>query len=140
MDSLAQEPESLHRGQIVGKGSWFRLARRMLWLAILGVVLALVAPQAIAAYHFRRGEAELGRYHSEEALAHFEAALRTWPDDEECRLWASRAARRLGRYDVAEAHLQHGQDRRPSQSPQLTFEWSCLRASQGDLLDVESYL
>jgi len=116
------------------------LARNLLVLAILGVGAALIGPYSLAKYHFYRGRSQLQRYHSQAALAHFEAVLRVWPDDENCRLLASRAARRLGRFDEAANHLRHCQDSRRPPTPQLTLEWSCLRATEGDLLEVESYL
>jgi tetratricopeptide (TPR) repeat protein len=37
-------------------------------------------------------------------------------------------------------HLQRCSELRPSPTPQLTLEWACLRAAEGDLLEVESYL
>jgi tetratricopeptide (TPR) repeat protein len=109
-------------------------------LGTFALSAALLVPQAFSAVHFFRGQSELRRYHSDAALAHFEAALRVWPHHEQSRLLASRSARRLGQFDVAAMHLQRCQDANASPSPELTMEWSCLRATEGDLVDVESYL
>jgi tetratricopeptide (TPR) repeat protein len=140
MQSLAQATGSLNPGLENGKRRRSRWGQRVLVLAILVVAAGLIGPQASAAIHFNRGRSELNRYRSEEALTHFEAALQVWPNDEASRLFASRAARRLGRFDVAEMHLQRCQELRSTPSFQLTMEWAYLRAAEGDLLEVESYL
>ncbi|HLW67422.1 MAG TPA: tetratricopeptide repeat protein [Gemmataceae bacterium] len=116
------------------------MARLLLLLAILIVSAGLIGPQASAAVHFYRGRSEMNRFRSEEALAHFEAALRVWPDDETSHIFASRAARRLGRFDLAEMHLLRCRELQSVPSLQLTLEWAYLRAAEGELLDVESYL
>ena len=140
MQLLSQAPGSLNQSQRNRNCRRRRWARLLLVLAVLVVISGLIGPQVSAAIHFYRGKSELNRYHSEEALRHFETVLRVWPDDEASRLFASRAARRLGRFDVAEMHLQHCRQPRSAASLALTLEWAYLRAAQGDLQDVESYL
>jgi tetratricopeptide (TPR) repeat protein len=119
------------------------VAHPLRWLLggiVLIVAIWQLAPPAQALWHFRRGQVAFARYRNQEALRHLERALKTWPDDEETRILAARAARRTGQFDQAEQHLRYCQRLRPSPSPDLVLEWSMFRAASGDMLEVEAYL
>src|SRR6266567_2778388 len=80
-----------------------RLLRWPIWtsliLLVVGVAAALAVPHLRAWYHFRAGRTALERYHSEEALDHFNKCLEVWPDSADVHFLASRAARRTEDYE-----------------------------------------
>jgi hypothetical protein len=75
----------------------------------LAALLALVVREGARAWQVRRhrraAEAELARYNFEEAAAELAECLRLRPRDAGLRLLAARTARRAGRLDQAEDHL-----------------------------------
>src|SRR6266496_478093 len=81
------------------------------WQAKLALLLVVGAalwawPHAWAWQQRRLGAAALDLYYAEEARAHLDACLKTWPNDPQALLLASRAARGTGAYDEAEQHLR----------------------------------
>jgi tetratricopeptide (TPR) repeat protein len=118
--------------------------RRIGWLAglsvLAGTAVVLGGPHARAWYHLRAGRSALERYHAAEARAHLAKCLAVWPRSPEARLLAGRAARLAGDYESAREQLHQAQHAQGGPSPAITLEWALLRASAGDLPDVEPYL
>lgn len=114
---------------------WRGLA--LLLLALVGVGLA--APHLNAWHHYRAGKTALERYHADEALEHFSACLRTWPESKEARLLAARAARRADRLDEAVTHLEVC-DKHWATAEDVLLEWALQRAAAGDLPSVDPFL
>jgi tetratricopeptide (TPR) repeat protein len=120
-----------------GARQWVVLAL----LALIGLcVFVLVAPQLWALYHWRAGVSALEHYHSSVALGHFNSCLRVWPKSLRTHLLASRAARRDADYEQAREHLTACQRLIKGTNPEVAFEDALLRASMGDINEVESYL
>src|SRR6266700_428656 len=117
------------------------LLKSWTWALLLVVVAALWAwPHAWAWQQRRLGAAALDLYHAEEARAHLVACLKTWPNDPQALLLASRAARGTGAYDEAEQHLRACERLLP-QDRAVVLEWSLLRAAKGTFdAPVEEFL
>jgi tetratricopeptide (TPR) repeat protein len=118
--------------------------RRFL-IVLIGLVLALLllltaGPQVRAWYHLRAGRTALEHYHAEEARGHFAVCCRTWPGRPDVYLLAGRADRLAGDLEAARTHLEECQRLEQTPSPQSTLEWILLRATGGDLDEVEQYL
>lgn len=112
-----------------------RLYTRLIFLAIGILVLAAVAPYIWAGYHAYAAKDAWKRYHSSEALAHFDACLKIWPWSQSTRLHllAAQAARREGNFDRAGELIHECQDTLHDESPEAVLEWAMLRAARGDL-------
>jgi tetratricopeptide (TPR) repeat protein len=119
------------------------LRRRWRLLAVLAVGLAvagvLAGPHLWALYHYWAARAALRHYHAEEARQHLSACLRVWPGSGAVHLLAAQAARRAGAHQEAEEHLRAWQRQCPD-AEEGALEWALLRASQGELREVEGYL
>jgi Tfp pilus assembly protein PilF len=89
---------------------WLPRPRRLLAIGALVSVIALCG--AVAGLygrtylHLRSGRADLERHHNVQALAHFQAYLRTCPNDPDALLLAARASWRLQKFDEAERYLK----------------------------------
>jgi tetratricopeptide (TPR) repeat protein len=120
-----------------------RLLRRP-WrlLALLAALggLAAAAPHLWAWHHLRAARAELARYHLAAAQEHLGRCLRVWPNSAEAHRLACRAAWQSGDLEGANRHLRQAQRQRPGAPDEITLEWALLRASAGDLDEVEEYL
>jgi tetratricopeptide (TPR) repeat protein len=103
-------------------------------------VAVLIGPQLWAAYHYRAGVSALERYHSTEALGHFRACLTVWSKNISARVYASRAARRLGDYAEARNHLKECQRLLRGTSPDVALEDALLRTTMGELNAFEGSL
>ena len=119
-----------------------RKARR---ISLLLIALLLCGAAALAAahlrawYHYRAGQGDLDHYHFTEARNHLAISLHAWPDSWRVRLLAARAARLDGDVEQAQQYLQHCQQAQPD-NPAVLLEWALLRASVGELAEVEQYL
>src|SRR5262249_22157211 len=95
-------PRSLRRLPGALRRAGWRLLRRpwrLLGIVVLVGIIALstnvVARHAQAYHHFRSGRTALARHHNRDALEHFRACLRTWPNDPDALVLAARACWRL---------------------------------------------
>lgn len=111
--------------------------RRRFWLALVigALLLAAVSPFFWAGYHAYAAQAAVHRYHSAEALEHFDACFHVWPwsRSSHLHLLAARAARRQGDFDEAGRLLHECQDALHDSSAAAVLEWAMLRAAMGDL-------
>jgi tetratricopeptide (TPR) repeat protein len=73
-------------------------------------------------------------------MEHFDACLKVWTNSIDAHLLAARAARSDGDMVAADSHLRECQRLQEGISPDITFEWSLLRAASGELDEVERYL
>lgn len=113
------------------------------WIAAGSAILIggiIAVPYLRAWHHWRWGNAALAQHQTAQAREHFEAYLRLRPKSIEARLLAARAARQDGDLEAAQAHLRECQRQLQGTTPETTFEWSLLRATGGDLDEVEGYL
>lgn len=123
--------------RLLGKLGSLALRRRRFWLAlaIAAILVAAASPFLWAGYHAYAAQAALNRYHSAEALAHFDACFQIWPWSRRSHLYllAARAARRQGDLDEASRLLHQCQDVLHDNSAEAVLEWAMLRATMGDL-------
>jgi tetratricopeptide (TPR) repeat protein len=122
-----------------------RAARR-----ILGSLVVLAALLAIyqggwylwARSHFRDAQQALQRHAWAEAHKHLQACLRVWSHHPDVHLAAARAARRLDKYEEAQAHLDECQRLQASETQAVKVERSLLQVwrSNGDLTGQEDFL
>ncbi len=112
------------------------------WIAAILVLAAAgaLAPQLYAWYHLRAGRDALANDQTQDARRHLDACLSVWPQNVSARVLAARAARRAGDYEAAAQHLHACPQVNGKEPPEEVFEWALLRASQGDLLEVEDLL
>jgi tetratricopeptide (TPR) repeat protein len=115
-----------------------RLFAVLLLLVLCAIPLAVLGAHLWVSHHVRAGRAALERYHNEEALAHFQAALKVRPTDPATLVPAARALRRLGAYGEAERYLEICQ-KEHSGDDDVILEQILLRAEQGGVLEVETY-
>ena len=108
--------------------------------AIAGVLIALTAPHAIAAWQYRAALSDLGRYHPETARRRLDHCLSAWPKSATIRLLASRAAREAGDLEDATLQLEAAQRIEDGSNDEIAFEWALLRAASGGAPEVEAYL
>jgi Tfp pilus assembly protein PilF len=117
---------------------------RKRWFLLVGFFLVgggiLARPHLRAWYHLRAGREAEGLYHDEEALAHLKDCLSTWPANKEAQFLAARSCRRLGDFPQARDYLRECQRLENTPSEGTVLEWELLRASSGDLDQVESHL
>src|SRR5262245_10209890 len=117
---LASAPAAPHRSlrRYVGvllRAGWrmFRHPWRLLGIAVLVGLIALGGSVAVrhaqAFYHFRTGRAALTRHHNRDALTHFQACLRTWPNDPDVLILATRACWRIKDFTQAGQYLRDHQ-------------------------------
>jgi len=118
------------------------------------VVVALALAVGWASFSFGKrlwrsqrlnaAEAALLAQDFDRALAEYELVLEQWPDRIDVRLEAAQAARRAEQLDKAEMYLaqveQAASRRRLPADLDLALERACLRAQQGDIEEVLSYL
>jgi tetratricopeptide (TPR) repeat protein len=116
--------------------------KKLLVIATLSVMIAgavsYVGMHVWALYHFRAGKSFFERFHSYEALPHFESTLRVWPKDKETLILASRSSRQLGHTDDSARFLDtyretYGND------DDLSLEQVLLRAQLGNVDSVEKF-
>lgn len=109
---------------------------------IVVCVAAIIVPQVVALYHWYAATSALAKYHAAEALSHFHANLQVWPWSRSVRahLLASRAARRNADYEEARSQISTCQSLLKGTNPDVALEDALLRASMGDLDEVEGYL
>jgi tetratricopeptide (TPR) repeat protein len=109
----------------------------------LAVLLALVVRAGVRSWqarqHRRAAEAELARSNFEEAAAELAECLRLRPGAG-LRLLAARTARRAGRLDEAEDHLDAYDGLVTKATPEGALERRLLRAQRGELDAVGDYL
>jgi tetratricopeptide (TPR) repeat protein len=106
------------------------------WIILFG--LAVLVPglwfggrQLWAWHHLRAAEQALKRYEFSEALDEFECCLQVWDTSIPLRLQAARAARRGGRLDRADKHLEVCE--KTAVTPESALERALIRAQKGDL-------
>jgi tetratricopeptide (TPR) repeat protein len=117
--------------------------RRWLLLALVGLLAlggTLAFPHGYAWYHLRAGRDALQRYQTAKARDHLEKCLRVWPTNAEAHLLASRASRRAEAFAQADEHLRVCQRLEGGPTEDSVLEWALLRATMGDLEEVERYL
>jgi tetratricopeptide (TPR) repeat protein len=113
----------------------------MLAVGVCLLVLAAAAvPQVRSWYHWRAGRAAMHLHQTADARVHLEAYLHARPGNAEAQLLAARAARWDGDFEAAQGHLRECQRLLQGTSAETTLEWALLRASGGDLDEVEGYL
>lgn len=130
--------------RLFGRLASFVPRGRRFWLALVigALLLAASLPFFWAGYHAYAAQAALNRYHSAEALGHFDACFRVWPwsRSSHMHLLAARAARRQGDFDEAGRLLHECQDVLHDNSAEAVLEWAMLRAAMGDLEATASEL
>lgn len=114
----------------------------MAGLAGLIVIVAaiLIVPQLWAWYHYRAGISAMDRYHSADAVQHFDSCLTVWRRSIPARVLAARASRRLGDYATARDRLNECQNLLKGTNPEVALEDALLRTTMGDLGGFESAL
>jgi predicted Zn-dependent protease len=114
------------------------------WVLVLGFLLLLAGGlggrQVWAWYHYRAASAALERYRHDEARSHLDKCLEVWPTSVPIHLLAARAARRAQAYPEAEKLLNDCRRLALKAPDEVTLEWSLLRASMGNLAEVEEFL
>jgi predicted Zn-dependent protease len=85
--------------------SWRLLGIGVL-VSLIGLVSAVILLYVQTLFYFRWGTHDLERHHNAEALKHFQAYLRIWPNDPQILLLAARASWRLQEFEQAEQYLQ----------------------------------
>jgi tetratricopeptide (TPR) repeat protein len=108
-------------------------------LLLAGAAIA-GAPHVRAWYHWRAALTDLEHFRGAAALAHLRVCLDTWPSSAPTHLLAARAARLAGDSGTAQQHLRECQRRQQPSPDEVVFEWALLRASVGDLAEVEVFL
>jgi tetratricopeptide (TPR) repeat protein len=124
----------------LGRLVWRRRWALLIACVLLACVLWFVGPHLSAAYHLWAGRSDLERYRTPQAREHLEACVRVWPGNITARQLAARAARRAGDLEAARDHLRECQRLEPSPSDGTVLELTLLRASAGELDQVEDYL
>jgi predicted Zn-dependent protease len=114
------------------------------WLLLAGLLLlaacAYGGRHLWAWYHYRAACAALEAYHHDEARAHLDQCLQVWSPSVATHLLAARAARRAADFEEAKKQLKEC-GRADNKAPDaVTFEWSLLQASAGNLGQVEEFL
>jgi tetratricopeptide (TPR) repeat protein len=128
----------------VAAGWLFSCSRRPFILLITVVVIGLAGylgwPHARAWNDLRSARSALGRFDPLAAKESLDNCLRTWPNNVESHLLASRAARQQG--DFAEAHreLSICQKLVGGSNDEIALEWALQQASGGAPSEVEEYL
>jgi tetratricopeptide (TPR) repeat protein len=123
-----------------------RLARlpRRYWPVTAALVLlagaAWSAPHLRAWWHLRAARSDLARFHAGPAREHLRVCLHAWPASARTHLLASRAARLAGDFEDAEQHLRQAQRLEQLPADDVVFEWALLRATAGDLVEVDQFL
>jgi tetratricopeptide (TPR) repeat protein len=117
-----------------------RRVGKLLVLALLGVAAVVAVPHLRAWYHLHAAVPALNQYHVSEARDHLDVCLRVWPNNVRAHLLAARAARLAGDFEAAEQQGHLCQQLEKRQSDAVVLEWALLRASMGDLGEVEDYL
>jgi tetratricopeptide (TPR) repeat protein len=117
--------------------------RRIAYAALVAVGLGglatwLAIAEGLPSYHLRAARRALVAFHAGEATAHLAPCLKAWPQNSEVHFLAARAARLADDSDTAQAQLEACE--RLSKSPEFAVEWAMLRAQNGDLDSVETYL
>jgi tetratricopeptide (TPR) repeat protein len=118
------------------------LRRPRAWAAVLACALAvaLAGPQLWAAYCYRAAQRALGQNRPHEARSWLGPCLHVWPRSADVQLLAGRAARLDGDYEAARGHLGACQRLEGKGSDASVLEWALLRAENGELKGVESFL
>ncbi len=101
--------------------------------------LAVGGVYAWAKWHERKGRQFAARYEFDHAYEHYEHSLRIWGGRAGVHLEAARAARRAGRFEDAETHLQLSQQAGGT-SAGVQLERFLIEAQNGDLARVEEVL
>jgi predicted Zn-dependent protease len=125
----ASERLVLHPGRVLGVAV-------LLGLIALGGSVA--ARHAQAFYHFRTGRTDLLCHHNRDALTHFQACLRTWPNDRDVLLLAARACWRLKDFTQAAQYLRDYQ-RVAGATDDYTRESFLVMAASGEIDKAEKY-
>jgi tetratricopeptide (TPR) repeat protein len=117
--------------------------RRIAYAAVVAVALGGLATwlsiaEGLPWYHLRAARRALTDFHAQEASAHLAPCLKAWPQSSEVHFLAARAARLADDSDTAQAQLEECE--RISKSPEFAVEWAMLRAQNGDLDNVETFL
>jgi len=107
-------------------------------LAIFAVAAWLGGWQVYGWYHWLAGQRSLQANHFRDALQHFRAAIKAWPNNGAASFFAARSARRMGDLELADGYLRQCQTV-PSLADQAAFERVLLRASKGEVDEVENY-
>jgi len=123
-------------------GRWSRRQWVIGGILVMAVacLIVLVGPQPWAAYHYRAGIAALERYHSADARDHFQSCLSVWKNNVSARVYLSRACRRLGDYSEARKRLKECQTLLKGSNQDVALEDALLRASMGQLGELETTL
>jgi tetratricopeptide (TPR) repeat protein len=88
---------------------------------------------------WQEAQAALARHELQAAAGHLDLHLQSQPDDAAALFLAGRTARRLGRYNAAEAYLVRCQQI-DGVTDATRLEWDLFRVQQGDLGDVHTRL
>jgi Tfp pilus assembly protein PilF len=114
-------------------------------LAVLGLLLLtgfggfVAVRNARAAWQLREAKEALAQQQLSEALDHLDRCLAVWPSDGEAHLLAARTARRLGKLDLAEEHLERCAELGWSKDA-IEIEQYLMEAQQGNFQRVENAL
>src|SRR5262245_47047822 len=118
--------------------------RRHPWLALVGLVLAVLGMGAAAVYswaeyHLHAAQRALKAYRLEEAQRHLDLCLKVRSGSAAVHLLAAQTARRRDAYQDVEPHL-HACSRLGGMKEAIAQERSLLTAQQGNLDHVERSL
>ena len=102
-------------------------------LVVVGGAAAVAWPHAWAWHHLGAGRDAVLHFHADDARAHLDACLATWPDCVEAHLLDARAARLAGDFKAAEDHLYAAQRLRNPPSEDVVREWAYFHVASGDL-------
>jgi tetratricopeptide (TPR) repeat protein len=117
--------------------------RRRRILIGLGLALPVVIVAALVGWYqvqMRLARIALAERRATQALLHLDRCALIWSGSAEECLLRARTARYLGDADEAERWLRRCQKQERTPSDKTTLEWALLRAENGSLSGVESYL
>lgn len=106
---------------------------------IAGLVIALAAPHAFAAWQYRAAVRDLDRYHPESARHRLRDCISVWPKSGSARLLAARAAREAGDLEDAYRQLHLARQISGESTDDITFEWALLQASAGNFRETDAF-
>jgi tetratricopeptide (TPR) repeat protein len=121
-------------------------ARPLKWLLALGLVALIgflavwLGTEIYVEVQFHKAEAALERYDFAAAREHLQTCVRLRPDRFRIRFLAAQTARRAGKYEEAQEHLERCEDLVDDPADYTLLESTLLRAQRGEVAQVESIL